>query len=40
MLTMSTFQEKSTAVETTNVDVENVGYYKTKIIEGDEVTYC
>ena len=34
------FQDSSTAVETKNVDVENICYYNTKIIEGDEVTYC
>ena len=37
---LSLFQDSSTAVDATNVDVENVCYYKTKIIEGDEVTYC
>ena len=37
---LSPFQDSSTAVETTNVDVENVCYYKTKINERDEVTYC
>ena len=37
---LSLFQDSSTAVDATNVDVENVCYYKTKINERDEVTYC
>ena len=35
---LSLFQDSSTAVDATNI--ENVCYFKTKIIEGDEVTYC
>ena len=37
---LSPFQDTSAAVETTNVDVENVCFYKTKINECNEVTYC